>query len=91
MPRGSTVSNAAYVRAARPDDLHPLLKEVHEKWLASGMPLNEIAAQIGVSQSTMYGWFMGRGVPDLRKIDAMCELIGYRLTVTRGTRRPNVT
>lgn len=78
-----------YTRSERPKDLHPLLVEVHEVWLGSGMPMSQVAVEIGVSSSALYGWFMGRGKPTVKDIEALLNLFGYRFTVSRGLRRSN--
>lgn len=79
-------STLAKLSRARPDDLHPLLAETHTTWLKGGMPISVAATQLKSSQSTLYGWLIGRGRPLLSDLDAMIELIGYHYSIVPGSR-----
>lgn len=73
--------NQNAVRKDRPDDLHTVIREVHDAWLVSDMPITEIAELVKTRPGNLYAWFGGNGRPDIRVLDDLLGVIGWKFSI----------
>jgi transcriptional regulator with XRE-family HTH domain len=62
---------------AYPRHLHTLGDHLRKRRLDLGLPQREVAEMLGVAESTICGWEVGRTSPQLRFIPRIITFLGY--------------